>query len=40
VVEGLAALRGASVEEIAAQSTANFHAVINRNRPIDAVLAQ
>ena len=37
VVEGLAAVRGARVEEIAAQSTANFHAVINRDRSIDAV---
>jgi TatD DNase family protein len=33
VVEGLAAVRGASVEEIAGQSTANFHAVIDRGRP-------
>jgi TatD DNase family protein len=40
VVEGLAAVRGASVEEIAGQSTANFHAVISRDRPIDAVFAQ
>jgi TatD DNase family protein len=30
VVEGLAAVRGAAVEEVAAQSTANFHAVIRR----------
>ena len=37
VVEGLAAVRGAAVEEIAGQSTANFHAVINRDRPRDAV---
>ena len=32
VVEGLAAVRGAPVEEIAAQSTANYHAVIDRDR--------
>ena len=37
VVEGLAAVRGASVEEIAGQSTANFHVIINRDRPTDAV---
>ena len=37
VVEGLAAARGAPVEEIAGQSTANFHALINRDRPSDAV---
>jgi TatD DNase family protein len=30
VVESLAAVRGATVEEIAGQSTANFHAVIGR----------
>ena len=37
VVEGLATVRGASVEEIARQSTTNFHAIINRDRPTDAV---
>lgn len=35
VVEGLAAVRGASVEEIAAQSTANFHAVIGWDRAVE-----
>lgn len=30
VVEGLAGVRGAAVEEVAGQSTANFHAVISR----------
>ena len=37
VVESLAAVRGTTVEEIAGQSTANFHAVISRDRPSDAV---
>jgi len=32
VVEGLAAVRGAAVDEIAAQSAANFHAVIRGDR--------
>ena len=32
VVENLAAVRGTSAEEIAGQSTANFHAVIGRDR--------
>ena len=30
VVESLAAVRGVTVEEIAGQSTANFHAVIGQ----------
>ena len=37
VVEGLAALRGAPVHEIVRQSTANFSAVIGRDRSSNAV---
>jgi TatD DNase family protein len=37
VVERLAALRGAAVEEIVSQSTANFHAVIGADRSSNAV---